>query len=92
MTLDNALSQFEGNAATLMMAAAMHYATAGHVNTKHLDSESLAIGLTGLLAQLEAEQPGISAKYGWVKIDDAVGLSNALTAAMGATKPSDLQA
>lgn len=91
MNLQGLLTQFEGNAATLMMGAAMHYATAGHVDTKHLDADALAIGATGMLSQVEAEHPGIAAKYGWVKIDDAVGLSKALNAAMGATPPSGLQ-
>lgn len=91
MNLTGVLNQFGGNAATFMMGAALHYAEQGHVDTKHLDADGLAIGLTALLAQVEAEHPGIAAKYGWVQINDAVGLSNALTAAMGATPPKGLQ-
>lgn len=90
MNINSAIGQFEGNAATLMMGAALHYATAGHVNTQHLDAEATVAGLAAMLSQAEAEHPGLAAKYGWVKIDDAAALSNALTKAMGATMPGDL--
>lgn len=91
MNVSGLLQGFQGNAATLMLGAAMHYATAGNVDIKHLDSDALAAGITALLAQVEAEHPGSAAKYGWVRIDDAAGLSNALTKAMGATPPSGLK-
>ncbi|GEM_PF-1719678 len=91
MNLQGVLSGFEGNAATLMLGAAMHYAQAGHVDTKHLDADAMAIGLTALLSQVEAEHPGIAEKYGWVEINNEAALARVLSNASGATAPSGLQ-
>ena len=91
MNLSGLLGQFEGNAATLMMGAALHYAQAGHVDTKHLDAEGLAIGLTALLAQIDAEHPGLAAKYGWCRVADIQATGSAINAAMQATPPAGLQ-
>jgi hypothetical protein len=91
MNLNGLLSQFQGNAATLMMGAALHYATAGHVDTKHLDAESLAIGLTALLAQIDSEHPGLAAKYGWCRLSDVQAMGSAINAAEQATPPVGLQ-
>jgi len=91
MNLHGALDQFSGNAATLMFASAMHYATQGHVDTRHLDADAMAIGLTSLLAQVEAEHPGIAEKYGWCRVTDAAALSSALSNAMLATPPDGLK-
>lgn len=91
MNFQGLLTQFRGNAETLLLGTALHYVQSGKADITHLDADAAALSLSSALQQLEAEHPGISAKYGWVRIDDAAALSNALTKAMLATPPAGLQ-
>lgn len=90
MNFSGLLNGFKGNAETLMFSTAMHFFTTGKVDTRYLDTEPLALASAGLMSQLEMEHPGIAAKYGWVKIDDATALADALQAAQQASPPSGL--
>jgi hypothetical protein len=91
MNFGGLLNGFKGNAETLLFSTAMHFFTTGKVDLKHLDVEPLAVAASGLLSQLEAEDPGIAAKYGWVRVSDAAALGEALNAANQAYPPSGLE-
>ena len=91
MNLNGLLNQFGGNAETFLFGTAMHFFQTGQVDTKHLDADAMALSLTGALAQLEHEHPGIAEKYGWCKVSDAAALSSALTGATTANLPTGLQ-
>jgi hypothetical protein len=43
----------------------MHYAQTGQVDTKHLDTDAIALALTSVLSQIHKENPGVVAAYGW---------------------------
>jgi hypothetical protein len=91
MNLSALIPQFQGNAETLVLLTAMHYAATGKVDLAHIDSEGLAVGLFSLAARLEVEHPGIAERYGWAKISDLQAFSSAIGNASQATKPSGLQ-
>ncbi len=90
MNLAALLPQFKGNAETLLLTSALHYATAGKVDVAHMDADAAAIGICTLLGQLEAEHPGIAERYGWARIADLQAFGAAIGNASQATKPSGL--
>ena len=65
MNLKALFPSLTANAETLLLSTALHYATAGKVTFSGMDADAMAIGLFSVISQLEAEHPGISAKYGW---------------------------
>lgn len=90
MNLSALIPQFQGNAESLILATALHYAATGKADLTHLDSEAAAVGLFALVARLEVEHPGIAERYGWAKISDLQAFTSAIGAATKATRPDGL--
>ena len=65
MNIKALLPTLTSNAETLLLSTALHYASVGKITLTGLDADAAAIGLFAVINQLEAEHPGIAAKYGW---------------------------
>lgn len=90
MDLRNILPRIETNTTTLLLSSALHYATTGTIDFKHIDADGMAIAMFAVIAQLEKEHPGICEKYGWTQLDKLTSTENAIANAVQATPPPGL--
>lgn len=91
MNLSQLLPSLATNAETALLGVALHSATTGKIDLKHLDVDAMAISIFSLASQVEREHPGTAEKYGWAQISDLQQFQNAIGQASAATPPAGLQ-